>query len=213
MATKPIYRKNITIKDRQMEMSHDSYTGHSPLSDDFEDKLRESQNRLEELKSEKEKIERQAQELEELNSKKRIFLSSQVEITEKLTNAVTLIDRELLVFRKELHELEQCREAFAGRLNKISKYDPESWTRDNLLPNLERAIVLIDNASDEYESAAQHFSSMRSGEIFGTGKRTRRGLPIHAETGEFLDQVKNGLAFNLPIITLAFIGFIIYLLK
>lgn len=196
-----------------MELSHDSFAGQSPLSDDFESKLRDSQARLAQLQSEREEIERQAQELEELNSKKRIFLSSQVEVTEKLSNAVTLIDRELLAIRTELHELEQCRQAFDSRLKKITKYDPESWTRENLKVNLEKAISVIDSASDEYEQAAQHFSSMRSGEIFGMGKRQRKGSVMNAETGEFLAQVKSGLAFNLPIITLAVLGFIIYLLK
>lgn len=196
-----------------MELSHDSFAGQSPLSDDFESKLRDSQARLAQLQSEREEIERQAQELEELNSKKRIFLSSQVEVTEKLSNAVTLIDRELLAIRTELHELEQCRQAFDSRLKKITKYDPESWTRENLKLNLEKAISVIDSASDEYEQAAQHFSSMRSGEIFGMGKRQRKGAAMHAETGEFLAQVKSGLAFNLPIITVAVVGFIIYLIK
>jgi hypothetical protein len=166
---------------------------------------------LKQLQAEQQELERLAHELAERNSKKRIFLSSQVEITEKLSNAVTLIDRELLAMRTELHELEQCRHAFDNRLKKIAKFDPETWTRDNLKPNLEKAIGLIDQATDEYEQAAQHFSSMRSGEIFGTGRR--RKPTMHAETGEFLVQLKNGLAFNLPIITLALVAMVLYYLK
>ena len=214
MSENKLYRKPINVaRGRQLELSHDSFVGQSALSGDLESKLRDQQSRLAQLETEREEIERQAHELEELNSKKRIFLSSQVEVTEKLSNAVTLIDRELLAIRTELHELEQCRQAFDSRLKKITKYDPESWTRENLKLNLEKAISVIDSASDEYEQAAQHFSSMRSGEIFGMGKRQRRGASMHAETGEFLAQVKSGLAFNLPIITMAVVAMIIYLIK
>lgn len=192
-------------------MSHDNHAGESVLSDDYENQLRASQARLQQLQAEQQELERLALELEELNSKKRIFLSSQVEITEKLGNAVTLIDRELLAMRTELSELEQCRHTFDNRLKKIAKFDPESWTRDNLKMNLEKSIAVIDQASDEYEQAAQHFSAMRSGEIFGMGRR--RKATMHAETGEFLAQVKNGLAFNLPMITLAVVAMILYLLQ
>lgn len=211
MTEETLYRHQIKVGSRQMEMSHDNYAGESVLSDDYENQLRQSQARLQQLQAEQQELERLALELEELNSKKGIFLSSQVEITEKLSNAVTLIDRELLAMRTELHELEQCRHTFDNRLKKIAKFDPESWTRDNLKLNLEKSIAVIDQATDEYEQAAQHFSSMRSGEIFGTGRR--RKTAIHAETGEFLTQVKNGLAFNLPIITLAVVAMILYSLQ
>jgi chromosome segregation ATPase len=213
MSENKLYRKPINVaRGRQLELSHDSFVGQSALSGDLESKLRDQQSRLAQLETEREEIERQAQALEELNSKKRIFLSSQVEVTEKLTNACTLIDRELLTIRKELHELEQCRHAFDSRLKKIAKFDPESWKKENLLDNLDKAITIIDLATEEYEEAGKHFASMRSGEIFGTSKR-RKTATFDAETGEFLSQVKNGLAFNLPIITLALIGLVIYLLK
>jgi vacuolar-type H+-ATPase subunit I/STV1 len=195
-----------------MEMQHDSFVGQSALSEDLESKMRDSQARLLQLQSERDEIERQAREWEELNSKKKVFLSGQVEVTEKLGNAVTLIDRELLAMRKELHELEQCRQAFDNSLRKISKYDPESWSRENLKLNLEKAISVIDHAAEEYEQAAYHFASMRSGEIFGHVKKGRKG-GIHPDGGDFLADMKSGLAFNLPIITFGALALAIYILK
>ena len=69
-----------------MEMQHDSFVGQSPLSEDLESKMRDSQARLLQLQSERDEIERQAREWEELNTKKKVFLSGQVEVTEKLGN-------------------------------------------------------------------------------------------------------------------------------
>ena len=212
MTEETLYRHQIKVGARQMEMSHDTSVGESVLSDDYEHQIRESQVRLQQLQAEQQELERLARELEELNSQKKEFFSSQVEITEKLGNAVTLMDRELLAMRTELHELEQCRHLFDNRLKKIAKYDPESWTRENLKPNLDKAIAVIHEASDEYEEAARHFATMRSGEIFGTGKR-RKQPALHADGGEFLAQLKSGFAFNLPIITLALLGMILYLIR
>jgi chromosome segregation ATPase len=212
MTEEALYRHQIKVGARQLEMASDNFVGDSVLADDYEKQLRESQERLQKLQAEQHELERLARELEELNAQKKIFFSSQVEISEKLGNAVTLIDRELLAMRTELHELEQCRHLFDNRLKKIAKYDPETWTRDNLKANLERAISTIDEASDEYEQAASHFSSMRSGEIFGATKR-RKMSSAHGHSGEFLSQLKSGFAFNLPIITLAIIAMIFYYLR
>lgn len=212
MSTETEYRHHIHVRGNQMEMQHDSFVGQSPLSEDLESKMRDSQARLLQLQSERDEIERQAREWEELNSNKKAFLSGQVEVTEKLGNAVTLIDRELLAMRKELHELEQCRQVFDNSLRKISKYDPESWSRENLKMNLEKAIAVIENSAEEYDQAAYHFSSMRSGEIFGSVKKGRKG-GIHSDSGDFLADLKSGLAFNLPIITLGALAIVLYFLK
>jgi chromosome segregation ATPase len=209
MATEPLYQRPINVRGNQMELSHDSFAGQSALSNDFEGKLGDTQVRLAQLEAEREKLERQARECSELNDKKKVFLSSQVEMSEKLSNAVTLIDRELVAIRTELQHLEECRDAFDGNLKKIAKFDPESWSQENVKANLDQAIMIMDNADDQYDQAATYFATMRSGSIFGkSGKKT-----IHAETGEFLTQLKNGLAFNLPIITLGCVALVIYLLK
>jgi DNA repair exonuclease SbcCD ATPase subunit len=212
MTEETLYRHQIKVGSRQLELSSDNFVGDSVLSEDHEQKLRETQAHLQKLQAEQAELERVALELKELNERKKIFFSSQVEITEKLENAVTLIDRELLAMRTELSELEQCRHLFDGRLRMIAKYDPESWTRDNLKSNLEKAIATIDEATDEYEGAARHFAGMRSGEIFGTGKRKKLSSH-HSDEGEFLAQMKNGLAFNLPIITLAIVAILLYLMR
>jgi phage terminase Nu1 subunit (DNA packaging protein) len=212
MTEETLYRHQIKVGSRQLELASDNFVGDSVLSDDYEEQLRESQARLQKLQAEQQELERLARELEELNAQKKIFFSSQVEISEKLSNAVTLMDRELLAMRTELHELEQCRHLFDNRLKKIAKYDPETWTRENLKANLDKAISAIDEASDEYEEAARHFATMRSGEIFGTSKR-RSASVRSIEDSEFLSQLKNGFAFNLPIVALAIAAMILYVLR
>jgi chromosome segregation ATPase len=199
---------HIRIRSTQLEMDP-APTG---VADDYDGKLKAAQAQLEQLQQQREELERKKQELEELNGRKRDFLTRQVELTERLTQSITLIDRELFELRQEAEDLEQCRVCFAGHLDKLQKIHPEAWSREQLATHLDRAVTAADLAADEYDQAATHFESMRSGAIFGRGKRSRAG---HARSsdGEFMAQVRNGLAFNLPIIALGSVALIIWLLK
>ncbi len=182
--------------------------------DDYDDKIKSAQLELERIQYEREELERKKRELEELTSRKRAFLSHQVELTEKLSSAITLIDRELYELREETDQLEQCRVCFSDHLDKIQKHDPEKWTRDNLLEKLDKATEVTETAADEYDQAAAYFEGTRAGGIFGRpSKGGRRRAKSRKEGSEFLDQLFNGFAFNLPIIVLGGIGLVVYFIK
>ncbi len=182
--------------------------------DDYDDKIKCAQQELERIQREREDLERKKLELEELTSRKRSFLSQQVELTEKFTSAITLIDRELYEMREEADHLEQCRSCFADHLDKIQKHDPEKWTRDNLLEKLDKATVVTDQAADEYDQAASYFEGTRAGAIFGrASKGSRRRVKVAKGESEFRAQFVSGLAFNLPIVVLGGFALIVYLFK
>ena len=215
MQTQKKYQHPLHVRSRtatQTELTHDSYVGQSALSGDLDHKLRDQQATLERLKQEHEEAQRVTRQLEELNSKRSQFFSSQVEITEKLTNAKTLIERELLAMRKEQDELEQCHEAFEAHLKKIAKFDPETWTRENMHANLDKALIYIDDAMDQYDEAAKYFSTKNSAGVFGADAR-KGAKSLHPQASEFMAQLKNGFAFNLPILAVAVVALIVYLLK
>jgi len=199
---------HIRIRSQQLEMN----PGAPVVSDDYDGKLKAAQAQLEQLQRQREELERKKLELESLNERKRQFLVSQVELTEKLSAATTRIDRELYEMRQEMEDLEQCRVCFAAHLDKIQKYNPESWTREQLASHLDRALTSIELAADEYEQAAVHFADQRSGEIFGRGKSRRSG-PAGLTGTDFRLHLRNGFAFNLPVIILGAIGLIAYLVK
>ena len=202
---------HIKLRSTQLEMPTSAGGGRD--TDDYDRKLRAAQEELQRIQQQQEELERKKAELEELTSRKRAFVAQQVELSEKLTAALTLIDRELFEMRNETEDLEQCRSCFASHLDKIQKFTPENWTRDNLPEKLERATMVIDLATDEYEQAAAHFHGTRSGGIFGHAPKRGRSATRGRQTGEFAAQLRNGLAFNLPVIVLGAVALIVYLLK
>lgn len=203
------YTHPINVRSRQLDMPT-----RGVYQDDYDDKIKSAQLELERIQEEREELERKKRELEELTSRKRAFLSQQVELTEKLSSAITLIDRELNELREETDQIEQCRACFAEHLDKIQKHDPEKWTRDNLHERLEKATAVTDMAADEYDQAAAYFEGTRAGGIFGRpSKGGRRKTKSQKNESEFLQQMLNGFAFNLPIILLGAAGLVVYFMK
>lgn len=203
---------HIRIRSTQLEMPSADVGGRGS-GDDYDRKLQVAQEELERLKQESQELLRKKQELEELTARKRAFVSQQVELTERLSAAITLIDRGLFEIRNEANDLEQCRVCFASHLEKLEKINPENWTRENLSEKLERAAMIVDLAADEYDQAAAHFEGSRSGSIFGRASKGARSGRTAGSQGEFLTNLRNGLAFNLPVIVLGSIALVIYLVK
>ncbi|MGD7652626.1 MAG: hypothetical protein ACQCXQ_05385 [Verrucomicrobiales bacterium] len=211
MAANTEHTHHIKIRSTQMEMPSG---GNSGKGLDYDRKLQDAQQELERIQHEREELERKKKELEELTTRKRNFVSQQVELSEKLTSALTLIDRELYEIRSETEDLEQCRACFAAHLDKVEKFEPENWTSDSLQGKLEKATMIIDIAADEYDQAAAHFEGTRSGAIFGRASSKRgRSLARNQAAEDFYTNLRNGFAFNLPVIVLATMALFIYLLK
>lgn len=197
---------HLKIRSTQLEMNPGA--GAAPRQgEDVEGKLRAAQMQLEQLQQQREALERQKQEVEALNLRRREFISSQAELTERLSSTLTRIDREVYQMRQEIDDLEQCRACFAGHLGKLEKINPDAWTRENIAAGLERAMAVVEHADDEFSQAAEHFSRTRSGNLFN-GAKARRATSV-----EFARQFRNGLAFNLPVLVLGAIALLVHLSK
>jgi hypothetical protein len=210
MAISGEHTHHIKIRPTQMEIPSGGASGRT---DDYDDKLKAAQLELDRIQQQREELERKKRELEELTVRKRTFVSQQVELTEKMSAAVTLIDRELFEIRQEMEDLEQCRVCFASHIDKLQKFNPEQWNRDNLPEKLERATMAVDVAADEYDQAAAHFEGSRSGAIFGRASKRGRSHAKAGTSSEFTANLRNGFAFNLPIVCLGILALAAYLLK
>ena len=211
MAYTSEHTHHIRVRSTQLEMPSATATGRG--SEEYDRRLRDTQEELERIQQQREELERERQELEELTNRKRVFVSQQIELTERLTSALTLIDRELYQIRNEADDLEQCRVCFADHLEKVQKINPENWTRENLPEKLEKAGMAIDIAADEYDQAASHFESTRAGAIFGRASKKVRVAARGRDAVEFFSNLRNGFAFNLPLLVMGGVALVVYYLK
>ena len=211
MSSLTTHKQHLNVRATQLEMNpHGSASGGNPLAEDFTGKLQEAQSQIEQLQQQQAEVERQKVELEEINAAKDDFLHGQVELHEKLSTAVTAMDREIFATRQELDELEQARICFADHLEKINQLNPDGWNNESLRQDLTRAISILDLAEDEYEQALDHFSGGRSASVFGSTNSKPKRTNTSNSGNEFLSTLSNGFAFNLPIILLGAAALIVY---
>jgi len=210
MAVTTDHMQQLKIRSTQMEMPS---SGHNERPEDFDRKLRDAQEEMERIQQQREELERKKQELAEQTDLKHAFVSQQAELCEKLTSALTLIERELAAMHTEIDDIEQCRSCFATHLDKVQKFNPENWTRENLVEKHEKATMAVELAEDDFEQAAAHFAGSRSGAIFGQPSQRGRGRKHSLATVEFLSNLRNGFAFNLFPVILGTVALLVYLLK
>ncbi|MDB4371928.1 hypothetical protein N9Z69_02045 [bacterium] len=206
MPTTQSRKQHIKVRETQMEISDEK----APFTDDFEGKLADAQTQLEVLHTQRAELERQKIALEDLNQRKQEFLAGQLELSERFATAITTIDRELFESKREAEDLDQTRIAFANHLNRLESLNPEAWPKDSLGNELEKALVILDKADEEFEQAVSHFGETRKDSLFSgqTGSFSRA-----SSQGSFIGMIRNGFAFNLPIILLGSVAILIYHFK
>lgn len=182
-------------------------------SADYESKLAATQQQLEQLQQQQEMVRRQKEELEQLTQRKTDLIEDQISLSERLTGALTAIDRQLFDMRQEMEDLEQTRKCFAEHQQRIDVINPEAWSREELKHELDRAVSVVDHAEDEYEEALTYFENTSHASIFGNRTKKRTKAVKSASSSEFASMFKQGLAFNLPIFALGLIWLIVYLSK
>lgn len=199
-------KQNIRVSETQMEMPEEG----PAFTEDFEGKLADAQSQLEKLQAQRQELERQKVALEDLNVRKQEFLNGQLDLSERYAAALTSLERELYLSKQEIDDLEQTRKSFLSHLQKIEALNPEAWPKESINSELQQALLTLDKAEEEYEQAVSYFTGTRKSSVFGG---PTSGTRSHFGSGDFRTMLRNGLAFNLPVIVLGSIALLAYLLK
>ena len=199
-------KQNIKVNETQLEIPAEG----PAFTEDFEGKLAEAQAQLELLQSQRRELERQKLALEDLNHRKQEFLNGQLDLSERYATAITSLERELYLSKQEIDDLEQTRKSFINHLHRIEALNPEAWPKNSLNTELQKALVTLDKAEDEYEQAVSYFTGTRKSSVFGGPTASSRS---HFGGGDFHTTLRNGLAFNLPVIILGSFALLAYFLK
>lgn len=200
----------VSAKRKQHLNVRDTEQNGPAFTEDFDGKLADAQTQLEMLQAQRHEIERQKVALEDLNQRKQEFLNGQLDLSERFSSAITTIERELYLSKQEIDDLDQTRKAFANHLQRIDNLNPENWPKESVRTELEKALLCLDKAEDEYEQAVAYFAGSRKSSVFGgTASESRLG---NADS-DFQTMLRNGLAFNLPLLILGTLALLVYLIK
>lgn len=173
-------------------------------SEDLNLELQQQQERLLELKRQQELVERRKRELEELNQKRHELRTGQKMLREKLTRALTLLERAEYEARREIEQIEAIRSTFKEHLDDIETIDPSLWTQDNLEDELTKSLSKIDHAKNIYfqhrarvDTLSGQDLATEDEEASGAGEeQSESSLP----EASFAEMVRRGFAFTLPLL-------------
>src|SRR5947209_2793431 len=131
-----------------------------PSAEHLDDQVQKAQEQLLQLKRQQEQIEKQKRELEELSRRQDELEHGGAEMTDKLTRALVVLEREAYNAQSRLEQIRVARESFAQHLELVEAIDPRNWNPSDLHKELSRALSTVDDARTEYN---EHRSRLQAG--------------------------------------------------
>jgi chromosome segregation ATPase len=177
----------------------------APSAEHLDDQVQKAQEQLLQLKRQQEQIEKQKRELEELSRRQDELEHGRAEMTDKLTRALVVLEREAYNAQSRLEQIRVARESFAQHLELVEAIDPRNWNPADLHKELSRALSTVDDARTEYN---EHRSRLQA-----AGGNGEQSLPdtapgVYENNGgrSFSEWLQIGLALTLPLILFGIIA-------
>jgi len=162
--------------------------------------VQRAQEQLLALKRQQEQVEKQKRELEELGRRQEELQQGRVEMTERLTRALVVVERETVDAQKRVELLQAIDDSYRKHLLNLERINSKSWEPTQVNKELSKALSAVEDARAEYNKSRPKISVEvpEGGEVSGGN-----GLSYEYESGvekNFLYWLKSGAAFTLPLI-------------
>ena len=174
-------------------------TEETPSVEHLDNQVQKAQEQLLQLKRQQEQIEKQKRELEELSRRQDELEHGRAEMTDKLTRALVVLEREAYNAQSRLEQIRVARESFAQHLELIESIDPRNWNPSDLHKELSRALSTVDDARSEYN---EHRSRLQAAGADSEASLpdTAPGVYENSDGRSFSEWLQIGLALSLPLI-------------
>lgn len=171
--------------------------------EDLNLELQEQQERLLHLKRQQEEVERRKRELEELNKRRAELAAGQKVLRERLTRAITVLERAEYESRKEIEQLQITRETFSEHLGQIESINPSNWPPESIDEELTKALSKVDHAQSIYNQSRAKIDALSGRDIDDGSLTDEDGAPVETQAGDdvpFAELVRRGFGLSLPLI-------------
>ncbi len=120
-------------------------TEEAPSAEHLDNQVQKAQEQLLQLKRQQEQIEKQKRELEELSRRQDELEHGRGEMSDKLTRALVVLEREAYNAQSRLEQIRVARESFAQHLELIEAIDPRNWNPSDLHKELSPVAVMASS--------------------------------------------------------------------
>ena len=177
-----------------------------PSEAELQDQVQKAQSELIELKQRQDQIEKEKQRLEELSRKQEELEHGRLEIADKLTRSLVLVQRETEASQRRLEQLNGIQASFSEHLKELEQIDPKSWSTRDLSRELTHASGTVEEACASYSRAQAKIAPI---DDLDTSEDSYDDDMIVKSQG-FLYWLQSGTAFTLPLLILGIIALIIW---
>src|ERR1700746_1128412 len=182
--------------EQMLELSDDEAVSAEHLGS----QVQKAQEQLLQLKRQQEQSEKQKRELEELSRRQEELEHGRGEMSDKLTRALVVLEREAYGAQSRLEQIRVARESFSQHLELIEAIDPRNWNPSDLHKELSRALSTVDDARTEYNEHRSRLQAASGGNGDQSLPDTAPGVYENSNGRSFSEWLQIGLALTLPLI-------------
>ena len=161
---------------------------------------------LDRLRARQEELEKERRTLEEMRKKQEAFDAGRRELKERLNESLVRMEKERLQAERLSQLLEETRRLFRERLDEVVALNEADWTDENLLDELNTALVLLENVRADYNKALAKIEAIHPQATAGALPAARAlafedapGGAVAEGGRSFGYWLRAGLAFTLPL--------------
>jgi hypothetical protein len=182
-----------------------------PSREELDARAADVQQEIEKLRRAQEELERKKGALEETRRRRIEWETSKKELIHGLTRALGLLEKAEFNARQEAEQMAKALTGLRDALSKVQSINEESWTKDNFEIELTRALSVVENARQEWNSARLKFPIIDA----PTEKEQAPQQLIQSgiKIPDFYELLKIGFAINFPLVIIILIAIIVILLK
>jgi DNA repair exonuclease SbcCD ATPase subunit len=185
-------------------------TEEAPSVEHLDNQVQKAQEQLLQLKRQQEQIEKQKRELEELSRRQDELEQGRGEMTDKLTRALVVLEREAYNAQNRLEQIRVARESFAQHLELIEAIDPRNWNPSDLHKELSRALSTVDDARTEYNDHRSRLQAAGGANGDPSLPDMTPGVYESTDGRSFSEWLQIGLALSLPLIFFGVVALAIF---
>jgi cell division protein FtsB len=175
----------------------------------LDSQVQKAQEQLLQLKRQQEQIEKQKRELEELSRRQEELERGRVEMADKLTRSLVILEREAYDSQKKLEQLRATRESFTKHLEVLESIDPKSWNPSELHKELSRALSAVDDSRAEFSQQRSRLQAGEEEHDVALPEVTAE-IPGMGNGKTFGHWVQIGFAITLPLMIFGLIALLIF---
>ena len=176
-------------------------------AEELQDQVQRAQSELIELKRRQDQIEKEKSRLEELSRRQDELERGRMEMVDKLTRSLLLVQRETEESQRRLEQLHGIHNSFTEHLRELEQIDCKSWGGRELSRELTKAISMVDESRAAYSRSQSKIAPMDDIEPDDDLCNEELSDKDHG----FLYWLQCGVAFTLPLIVLCAIALIIWI--